>query len=62
MAVYELATMRIPFSGPLRLRPAGAHTTVKRISGHITVLIDISEDVEPVINEADKALGLPNVI
>mmetsp|Transcript_17787 Transcript_17787/g.22608 ORF Transcript_17787/g.22608 Transcript_17787/m.22608 type:complete len:209 (-) Transcript_17787:32-658(-) len=43
MAVFELGSMRIPFAGPLRLRPTGPHATSKNIGGHIVVLVDISK-------------------
>jgi len=41
MAIYELSTMRLPFAGPLRLRPTGVHATSKNTGGSIYVLVDV---------------------
>ena len=46
MAMYELASMRIPFTGPLRLRPSGIHKTARNLAGQIIVSIDILSEIE----------------
>lgn len=46
MALYELGTMRLPFAGPLRLRPSGQHRTARNIHGQIIVSIDVLSEID----------------